>query len=70
VEVSYSGSGRAYTLKIDVPANVRATVLLPKVEGGCFVEKNGRAGACAFTEEGQAFTVGSGAREYVFRADA
>ena len=67
VKTSYSGAGKDFTLTIDVPVNISATVLLPKVDGGHFVEKNGNAGQGVFTENGQEFTVGSGVREYVFQ---
>jgi len=68
VEVSYSGAGRKFKLKINVPANIRATVILPKIEGGCFIEKSGYEDIGAFTDAGQVFTVGSGAREFMFQS--
>ncbi|MCL2508835.1 MAG: glycoside hydrolase family 78 protein [Oscillospiraceae bacterium] len=68
VILSYSGKDRSYTLKIDVPANVRATVVLPKIDGGRFVEQSGCPEAYAFTEAGQVFHVGGGARQFVFCA--
>jgi len=67
VEVSYAGKGREYTLKINVPANVRATVVLPVMEGGAFAEINGLAGGSVFTQEGQVFDLGSGERTFAFR---
>ena len=70
VEVAYSGSGEDYTLKVTVPTNVEATVVLPKIEGGYFVDKNGNSGTSTFTETEQLVTVGGGTREFVFQQGA
>ena len=67
VEVAYSGSGEDYTLKVTVPTNVEATIVLPKIEGGQFVDKNGNSGTSSFTETEQLVTVGGGTREFVFQ---
>ena len=68
VDVSYSGTATDYTLKVTVPVNMQAQVVLPKLEGGQFVDKNGNSGTSSFTEDEQIVTVGSGTREFVFRS--
>jgi len=66
VDVVYSGSGADYTIDVVIPANVTAEVVFPLVEGGEFVEINGRNGENTFTETAQIMTVGSGERSFRF----
>ncbi|MCL2165498.1 MAG: hypothetical protein FWH55_14185, partial [Oscillospiraceae bacterium] len=66
VTTSYSGEGADLTLKIDVPPNIQAEVLMPIVENGVFVEKNGLDGESEFTDDYQIISVGSGVREFVY----
>ena len=70
VDISYSGSGKNYVITIDVPANVTAEVVFPVVEGGKFVEINGKNGTNEFTSYSQVMTVGSGKRTFVYRESA
>ena len=67
VDISYSGSGKDYVITIDIPANMTTEVVFPLIEGGEFVEINGRCGKNEFTDDSQIMTVGSGKRSFRYQ---
>ena len=70
VTTHYEGGGKDLVLQIDVPANIQADVVLPKLLGGYFAEVNGNDGQSSYTKDAQIITVGGGAREFRFVTDA
>ena len=67
VDISYSGCGRGYTITVNIPANVRAEIHFPLVDGGEFAELDGKDGISELTDGGQIITVGGGKRSFVFK---
>ncbi len=68
VDVSYSGSGRDYTVTVNIPANMTAEIVFPLVEGGRFAEVSGKDGKVEYTDGAEIVTVGSGKRTFAFCA--
>ncbi len=66
VDISYSGSGKDYVITVEVPANVTAEIVFPLIEGGRFVEIDGKSGTNEFTDKSQTVTVGSGKRTFAY----
>lgn len=66
IDISYSGSGRDYTITVDIPANVTAEIVFPKIGCGSFTEIGGNDGKNEFTEDTQIMTVGSGKRTFAY----
>ena len=67
VDISYRGSGKEYTITVDIPTNMTAEILFPKVEDGSFMEINGKGGETSFADGRQIVTVGSGRRSFLYR---
>ena len=66
IDISYSGSGKSYTITVDIPANMTADVVFPAVEGGEFVETSSKKCAVRFEGDRQIMTVGSGTRTFAY----
>ena len=66
VDISYSGSGRDYVITVDIPANMTAELVFPVIEGGEFVEIDGKNGRSELTADSQVVTVGSGKRSFKY----
>lgn len=66
VDVSYSGSGCDYAITANIPTNMTAEIVFPKIPGGAFAETDGKNCTSGFTKDVQIVTVGSGKRSFKF----
>ncbi len=66
VKVAYSGERADYKLKVSVPVNVEAEVVLPVIGKGAFVESSGAAVNSSFKDGKQVVVLGSGSYEFEY----
>ena len=67
VDITYSGTGESYTITVDIPANMTAELVFPRLSGGEFVELDGKNGKSELADSVQTVTVGSGRRTFKYK---